>query len=836
MASVHDLIDQIDDKRLRERLHAELRASARGRKFGLVFESHLPELLPLPKAKPRRGDLVAQSNRRLSDLWRVRRIADGIAKCERSGVQAGADAAEQAEFPLEALTVVRQFGEPIFPALAPIDQVANGAKDAPWHVLIEADNFHALQLLDYLYAGQVDCIYIDPPYNSGARDWKYNNDYVDENDGWRHSKWLAFMDRRLRLAKRLLKPDTGVLIVTIDEKEYLHLGMLLEQLFPEAQIQMVSSVINPKGTGRANEYLRVNEFVFFVWNKDARVGSFESQDSTGELVAWETMRRRNLASIRGRKGKGACGPNQFYPIYVNRKSGHIQEIGVPLKESAAISSAPKVSGCDAVFPIRPDGTEMNWSLTADACRARWKQGYVRAGKPQPDEPQSYIIQFLPAGAIAAIETGEAEVIQHNPDGSVEARSKVTKNKTPTTQWNIKWHNAEHYGTNLLKDILPEDNFPFPKSVYAIRDALKIFTGSRPEALILDFFAGSGTTLHAVNLLNAADDGKRRCILVTNNEVSADEADALRARGLQPGDEDWEAVGICRAVTWPRSKFTVLGKRDDGSVLGGEYQTGLTATKERPRSYVHIGFADAARLDATAQKRQLVNLIDGLPMSLVRDPCPYIVSVDHDASVLFDPAKAEEWLEALDGQTHIKRFYIVAPTKREFDAVKAAVGDLLGPIELSDEITLPMSQGFASNVEFFKLDFLDKDRVSLKRAFREILPLLWLKAGGVGPRPTLSATAAEPAVLLPVGSNFAVLLDESKLKDFNKNLAKRSDIRHVYIVTDADEAFKDMAESVGNATRAFESPVQVTQLYRDYLANFLINTRLDTVPAAWGDQA
>jgi adenine-specific DNA-methyltransferase len=109
--------------------------------------------------------------------------------------------------------------------------------DAPWHTLIEADNYHALQLLDYLYAGQVDCIYIDPPYNTGARDWKYNNDYVDGNDGWRHSKWLAFMEKRLKLAKRLLKPDTGVLIVTIDEHEVHHLGMLLEREFPEASAE-----------------------------------------------------------------------------------------------------------------------------------------------------------------------------------------------------------------------------------------------------------------------------------------------------------------------------------------------------------------------------------------------------------------------------------------------------------------------------------------------------------------------------------------------------------------------------------------------------------------------
>ena len=123
---------------------------------------------------------------------------------------------------------VLEFGDPIFPSLVPMDRVQNGPADAPWHTLIEADNYHALQLLEYLYAGQVDCIYIDPPYNTGARDWKYNNDYVDGNDRWRHSKWLAMMKRRLILAKRLLNPSTGVLIVTIDEHEVHQLGMLLE--------------------------------------------------------------------------------------------------------------------------------------------------------------------------------------------------------------------------------------------------------------------------------------------------------------------------------------------------------------------------------------------------------------------------------------------------------------------------------------------------------------------------------------------------------------------------------------------------------------------------------
>lgn len=93
--------------------------------------------------------------------------------------------------------------------------MANGPVDAPWHTLIEADNYHALQLLEYLYAAQVDCIYIDPPHNTGARDWKYNNDYVDGNDGWRHSKWLSMMQRDCRLRGGALNPRSSVLIVTV---------------------------------------------------------------------------------------------------------------------------------------------------------------------------------------------------------------------------------------------------------------------------------------------------------------------------------------------------------------------------------------------------------------------------------------------------------------------------------------------------------------------------------------------------------------------------------------------------------------------------------------------
>ena len=134
---------------------------------------------------------------------------------------------------IDDLLLLQDLGEPLYPALVPLGELQRGG-GAPAHVVIEGENYHTLQLLTFLLTKSVDCIYIDPPYNTGARDWKYSNRFVDANDQWRHSKWLSMMERRLRLAGRLLKTD-GVLIVTVDANEVHHLGLLLEQLFPAAR-------------------------------------------------------------------------------------------------------------------------------------------------------------------------------------------------------------------------------------------------------------------------------------------------------------------------------------------------------------------------------------------------------------------------------------------------------------------------------------------------------------------------------------------------------------------------------------------------------------------------
>ena len=166
--------------------------------------------------------------------------------------------------PTEDLIVVAEFRDDIYPGLVSTGKVERGG-DKPYHTVINGENFHALEALTYTHRGKIDVIYIDPPYNTGAKDWKYNNDYVEGDDLYRHSKWLAFMERRLKLAAQLLNPRDSTLIVSIDEKEYLRLGLLLEQVFPEARVQMVSTVINPKEPGAPPNFRELmNTFSLFL--------------------------------------------------------------------------------------------------------------------------------------------------------------------------------------------------------------------------------------------------------------------------------------------------------------------------------------------------------------------------------------------------------------------------------------------------------------------------------------------------------------------------------------------------------------------------------------------
>lgn len=584
LARIHELLRQLRangpaNAALADDMEREVDALSNRRAFGLNFERHTPEEVELPGRPVRTGDKVHILSPRGTlttaanlKLWRVTAIdgkdTDRIASLETYPAH---DQVETTSAELGDLVVVAEFRDPIYPGLVSTEKVERGG-EKPYHAVVNAENFHALQTLLFSHRGKVDAIYIDPPYNTGARDWKYSNDYVESDDLYRHSKWLAFIERRLLLAKDLLNPNESVLIVTIDEKEYMRLGLLLEQVFPEASIQMVSSVINPKGATRSNAFGRTDEYLYFVTfgrggPKAQRLGTEWKvvSDSRAQKLRWADLLRAGTNAQRSDR------PNQFYPVFVsNSPNGPVfRSVGHPYFGSDHKSVDPP-DGCVAVWPLRSDGTEGNWQVGAEALRQLIAAGYARAGSWRQDRTT---LSYLKRGEQAKVESGIFPVVGNRADGSIIVDdSNYVMTFVPGTQWRISSHEAGGSGgSGLLRTLIPERRFPFPKSVYAVEDALRFFVMDKPEAVVLDFFSGSGTTTHAVMRLNKQDNGRRVSIAVTNNEVGADEHVRLRKEGFRPGDPEWEQWGICDYITKPRIRAAVTGQNPGGQPITGSYK-------------------------------------------------------------------------------------------------------------------------------------------------------------------------------------------------------------------------------------------------------------------------
>jgi len=576
MSRLTDLIAQAKskDSDLGRELEREFKALTNRRAFGLNFERHRPESVELPGRPVRKGDKVrvlpprGETKKGDQRLWKVRSLSGSGAERVAQLELIGAAEPEAQEVAVADLIVIAEFRDYIYPGLVGTGKVDRGG-DKPYHTVINGENFHALEALTFTHRGKIDVIYIDPPYNSGATDWKYNNAYVGEEDLYRHSKWLAFMERRLKVAKSLLKQDSSVLIIAIDENEVLRLGLLLEQTYPEARaIQMVSTVINPKGTGRSSEFSRTDEYLFFVFFGEAAVPD-KLGDGQEKEVRWRYLRRTDIESARGTK-KG--GPAQFYPIYVNNQTKQIERIGEALSHDLDRTTAPSLPNCTAVFPIREDdGQEMNWGLTARSLQRSMDAGFLRVTENAGSELQPFIFAYLTGPNIKKIEEGVLHKKGKRPDGSWIVVNPEGKSSRPTTAWNEKSYEAGAYGTTLLRSLIPGRKFPFPKSLYAVEDALKYFVKDSKDAVVLDFFSGSGTTAHATMRLNRQDGGRRQCISVTNNEVASNEQVALREDGLRPGDLDWEKWGICDYLTKPRIAAAIIGKTPEGKPIEGDYR-------------------------------------------------------------------------------------------------------------------------------------------------------------------------------------------------------------------------------------------------------------------------
>ena len=375
-------------------------------------------------------------------------------------------------------------------------------KQAPYNFLLEGDNLHSLKLLEKTHKGKIDVIYIDPPYNTGAKNWKYNNAFVDSNDTFRHSKWISFMNSRLKISKKLLKED-GIIIVTIDDYEVENLILLMNNIFgEECRLGTVVIKNNPSGRSTTSGFSIAHEYALFYGKTlEAKINRL---DRTEEQKARYKEEDENgpyeWVNFRARYSTNA--PSLQYPIFIKNDGSDFR---IP-----ALQWDPK----DKLFTLLEEVKDDEFiSFPLD------DSGQMRSWK--------WSIQTLET--LRKTELSIRLNRQKKPAVYMKARMK-SEGMLPLTWWDKTEYSATAYGTNLLSNLLGDKRkFNYPKSLYAVIDSIKVGSNGK-TSIILDFFAGSGTTGHAVAQLNKEDGGNRTYILCTNNENN-----------------------ICEEVTWQRLK-------------------------------------------------------------------------------------------------------------------------------------------------------------------------------------------------------------------------------------------------------------------------------------------
>ena len=678
MATILDeLVSRVEDPDLRAQIAEQVARVQSTREYGLVFPAHLPERVRLPNHPVRRRTVVTLRDGSSKQTWVVKRVAKGTAYL------VGEDG-EESSVPVDDLVVVRRFGEPVFPGLRSVGKVCNGG-EAPFHLALNSENYHALEALLYAYEGAVDCVYIDPPYNTGAKDWKYNNDFVDSNDSYRHSKWLSFMERRLRMTRRLLKDDS-VLVVTIDEHEVTRLGVLLEQMFPEADVTLVTIVINPKGVG-STRFSRVEEYAYFCFFGSAAVGRIKDDLLTvgGDLLDQddevEVRRPRWNGLLRaGNNARRVDRKKMFYPVLIDEAAGAARGVGDSLPFDQEPDFDTKIDGLTPVWPVRSDGSLGNWGVGAASLRQLIEQGFVKVGG-KDDARRTWSLSYVSKASREQLAAGVLVVQSTDPVTGVhdlvyaDPMSDAGRIKTV---WHRTRHDAGVGGSSVVRDLVGAKVFTFPKSIYAVRDTLAMLVGNNPNALVLDFFAGSGTTAHACAMLNAEDGGSRQCIVVTNNEVGAESQAELTSQGLMPGDPDWEAEGIFNKVTRPRLEAAITGKRSDGSAVpakltnadGSKMSAGLAANIEF-FELTYLDRTDVERGQAFAAIAPLLWMEAGAKGERIDEEAKdYAISESSGYAVLFDVGAWSGLAAQLDTTDTIKYVFIVTDSLAQYQQIVA----------------------------------------------------------------------------------------------------------------------------------------------------------------------
>ena len=417
-----------------------------------------------------------------------------------------------------------------------------------YNFLLEGDNLHSLRLLEKTHRGRIDVIYIDPPYNTGSKDFVYDDAYVDDNDGYKHSKWLSFMNQRLLSARNLLKKD-GVLVISIGYQEVNNLMLLCQEIFSDRQVACVT--IQTSGGKPNGGFTYVHEYIIFVTPNDFQP---RKMSFTGGIS------RSPFEGLTLSTFDKTTRPNQAYPIFIDRETMNIVGVGKSLTErvnegtySGELADFPfdfdeAPEGTAALWPISSKGAECVWRLIPERLKNDWEKGYLKVSKNKSKvNPNEYSVQYLPEGVISKINSGELEVVGQEPGAPtlVFGENKTVGGEIPTIWTEKDFHTTK--GTAAIKEIFGDKRFSYPKPLELIVEILRAVT--KTDSVVLDFFAGSGTTGQACLELNKQDSGNRRFIVCTNNE----------------GD-------ICNNVTYPRLQTIISGVRIDGST----YSDGIPA--------------------------------------------------------------------------------------------------------------------------------------------------------------------------------------------------------------------------------------------------------------------
>ena len=475
-------------------------------------------------------------------------------------------------------------------------------KNLPVNLLIEGDNYHALSVLNYTHAGKIDVIYIDPPYNTGNKSWKYNNHYVEKDDTYKHSNWLSFMKKRVELCLALLKED-GVIVVTIDDHEFAGLTLLLDKVFGENnRLGTIAIMHNPRGRSDDKYLATSHEYAIFYGRNPqlTKTSKLKLTEEQAEDFPFEDeISRYRLLPLK-RTGSNSTPnerPNLYYPVYCD-----------PSAKKMALTK-PKLSGWKEILPLDTNGAKRVW---------RW-------------------------GKTTLAERFETEIIIKVDNGTynVLAKDRIKEGRKPKTVWVNPKYDASSHGTMLLQKILGKrKSFDYPKSIYAVLDTLQILANDKKKGLILDFFAGSGTTGHAVMLLNKSDDGKRHFILCTNNENK-----------------------IAEEVCYPRIKKSIEG------VSGLEEITGIPANLR----YFKTAFVSKSKVSDDT-RRELVKrssemicvrentfdrVVDKSNFKIFKDS-------DHTTGILFDLDSLDAFKNKLREQKLPAHIYVFSLTNDTFN--------------------------------------------------------------------------------------------------------------------------------------------------------------------------